>query len=68
MVVICPSKCLMEKTSLQGMWNSSIFVTYICWESGCLSTGTIFWWNAKVSKKAFVMFCLLPQCDSACVL
>lgn len=65
MVMICPSKCLMEKIGLQGMWSSLIFVTCICRECGCLSTGTVYWWKAELTKKSFVMICLLPQCDSS---
>lgn len=65
MVVICPFVCLMGKTGLQGIWNSLIFVTYICQECGCLSTGTVYWWDAEVTRKSFVVVFLLPQCDSA---
>lgn len=65
MVVICPSKCLMEKTSLQGMWSSFIFVTCICREYGCLSTDTVDWWKAEPKSPlwwfAFCLSVILPM-------
>lgn len=50
-----------------GHGNSLIFVTDICPECGWLSTGTVTG-AMPVTTEAFVMLCLLPQCDSAHIL
>lgn len=56
-----------RKDQPSGYGNSLIFVIDICPECGWLSTGTVIG-AMQVTTEAFVVLCLLPQCNCVHIL